>query len=145
MLYVLYPCIRIYYLRTYSTSDSSYLNKIICEEFFTTCRLHFTITCIILLFAGLELYHKIHYTSHSPLPPARFPLIPLLLLLLLLPQLQWDCINPSKQSKKKYKNSGTVFLESVRVSCSTHTVGHSKVETLVPIIIMLMLSSLRIS
>lgn len=30
-------------------------------------------------------------------------------------QLQWECINPKKQSKKKYKNSGTVNLESVKV------------------------------
>jgi len=39
-------------------------------------------------------------TSHTP-PP--------------VPQLQWDCINPDKMKKKKYKNSGTVYLQSIKV------------------------------
>ncbi|CAI8037851.1 Copine-1 [Geodia barretti] len=30
-------------------------------------------------------------------------------------KLAWECINPKKQSKRKYKNSGTVNLDSVKV------------------------------
>ena len=38
------------------------------------------------------------------------------------PQLQWECINPGKLKKRKYKNSGTVYLNSVKVS-SCHVVS----------------------
>ena len=45
-------------------------------------------------------------------------------------QLGWECINPKKQSKKKYKNSGTVNLDFVKVkdnrlSCYTNTADFS--------------------
>lgn len=31
-------------------------------------------------------------------------------------KLQWECINPAKQKKRKYKNSGTVYLQSVKIT-----------------------------
>jgi len=31
-------------------------------------------------------------------------------------KLQWDCINPDKLKKKKYKNSGTVYLQSIKLT-----------------------------
>ena len=32
-------------------------------------------------------------------------------------KIQWDCINPAKKKKKKYKNSGTIYLNGIKVRC----------------------------